>query len=326
MISTPVVIVGAGMAGLTCAVALREAGITSVVLESSSTIGGRVNTSVSADGFVVDRGFQVLLTASPAVERWIDRRALNARAFGSGAQVWTGRRLIPVVDPLRHPAGLLRDVTSPVATAGDKVRFAREVGRTRLATWESANAAARSLGNDRSIVEYLWTQGFSERFVNRLSRPFWGGITLDPLLSSSAGLFLSSLGLFARGLAVLPRGGMVAMPRQLADRLPADSISLETPVSSVVIEDGRASGVQSDRGLIAAEAVVIATDPTAAEGLLETTLGTVARDGRPCVTAYLAGPRRPKSGPFLLLDGSRSLTVNHVVPLSEVQPSYAPVG
>src|SRR5690606_29958396 len=138
-------------------------------------------------GFVLDRGFQILLTASAGVERWIDLAALKPRAFGSGAQIWTGRRLVPVIDPRRHPAGLLRDMTSPVATIADKVHLAKEVGIAGRASWESANAAARSLGQDSSIVEYLWTHGFSERFIDRVARPFWGGITLDPLLQSSAG-------------------------------------------------------------------------------------------------------------------------------------------
>lgn len=326
MESAPVVIVGAGMAGLTCAVALRDAGIRAIVLEASSSVGGRVGSWVNQDGFVLDLGFQVLLTASPAVKHWIDLPSLNARDFGSGAHVWTGRRLVPIVNPLQHPAGLLRTVTSPVATPGDKLRFAREATHAKRATWESANAAARSLGQDCSIVEYLWTRGFSERFIDRVARPFWGGITLDPLLQSSAGLFLSSLGLFARGRAILPADGMAAMPRQLASRLPANSIALNTPVTAVAVENGTAIGVHTNDGMVPAETVVMATDPVSAEGLLGTTLGQTELNARPCVTVYLSSPNRPQTGPLLLLDGSRALTVNHVAPLSEVQPAYAPPG
>lgn len=326
MESQSVVIVGAGMAGLTCAVALQEAGIQATVLEASSAPGGRVSSSVSSAGFVLERGFQVLLTASPSIQKWIDLPSLRPRAFGSGAHVWTGRRLVPVVDPFRHPAGFLRDVTSPVATPGDKVRLAREAGQAGRASWESANAAAKSLGHDLSIVEYLWTRGFSERFVDRIARPFWGGISLDPLLQSSAGLFLSSLHLFARGSAVLPRDGMVALPGQLASRLPAGSISLNRHVSAIVTENGRVCGVQTEAGLVEADVVVIATDPKSAEGLMKRSLGPLAGSGLPSVTVYLTGSDRPKTGPFLVLDGSRSLTVNHAAPLSEVQPSYAPEG
>lgn len=324
--SHSVVIVGAGMAGLTCAVALHDAGIGSRVVEAASTIGGRVGTSVSEEGFVLDRGFQVLLTASTGVKRWVDLDSLKTRAFGSGAQVWTGRRLVPVIDPLRHPAGLLRDLSSPVATTTDKFLFAREAGIAGRAAWDSANSAARSLGQDSSIVEYLWTQGFSERFVDRVARPFWGGITLDPLLQSSAGLMLSSLRQFMQGRAVLPEDGMAAMPRQLASRLPDNSIALNVPIDTIVVENGRAIGVQTDGELIRAEFVVIATDARSAESLLNAPLGPFAQTGRPCVTVYLAGSHRPKVGPFLVLDGSRMLTVNHIAPLTEVQPAYAPPG
>ena len=56
------VIVGAGLAGLSAAKRLHDAGQTVAVLEASDGIGGRVRTDV-VDGFRLDRGFHVLLTS-----------------------------------------------------------------------------------------------------------------------------------------------------------------------------------------------------------------------------------------------------------------------
>ena len=45
--------------------------------------------------------------------------------FDAAALIWTGRRLVPLADPRRHPGALLRDLTSPVFGVTDKMRLAR---------------------------------------------------------------------------------------------------------------------------------------------------------------------------------------------------------
>ena len=59
-----VIIVGAGLAGLSCARRLMAAGIPFVILEADRRIGGRIKTD-RVDGFLLDHGFQVLQTAYP---------------------------------------------------------------------------------------------------------------------------------------------------------------------------------------------------------------------------------------------------------------------
>ena len=57
-----VVVVGAGIAGLSCAATLQQAGVKALVLEAADGVGGRVRTDVQ-DGFLLDRGFQIFLTS-----------------------------------------------------------------------------------------------------------------------------------------------------------------------------------------------------------------------------------------------------------------------
>ncbi|NBW91814.1 MAG: NAD(P)/FAD-dependent oxidoreductase, partial [Actinobacteria bacterium] len=57
-----VVIVGAGLAGLCAAWEIQKKGFSVVVVEASDAVGGRVRTDL-VDGFQLDRGFQVMLTA-----------------------------------------------------------------------------------------------------------------------------------------------------------------------------------------------------------------------------------------------------------------------
>ena len=73
-----VVIIGAGLAGLTCARRLQAGGVNCAVLEAGDGIGGRVRTD-EVDGFRLDRGFQVLLTAYPAAKKWLDYERLELK-------------------------------------------------------------------------------------------------------------------------------------------------------------------------------------------------------------------------------------------------------
>ena len=320
----PVVVVGAGMAGLACAVELARAGRPVLVVEASDGVGGRVRTDRHPDGFLLDRGFQVLLEAYPAVRRQVDLAALRVAAFDAGALVWTGGRLVPLADPFRHPGNALRDLTTPLFGAADKVRLAAFGLRARNAGWQTAREAAGAPADDVSASEALWGAGFGSGFVDRFARPFWGGILLDRSLSTSAGPLRFTLKMFLHGKAVLPAAGIQAMPEQLADRLPLGTIRLNRPVEAIVTEGGRAVGVRLEGTTIPAAAVVVAADPPAARAL--TGIAAIPTDAVGCTTVYLSGARDPGLGRRLTLDGTGRLSVNHLAPLSAVVPSYAPPG
>lgn len=313
------------MAGLTAAVALHEAGVPVKLLEASDGVGGRIRTDRHPAGFLLDRGFQVLLEAYPFARRWIDLSALDAAPFDAGALIWTGRRLVPLADPRRHPDALPRDLTSPVFGVADKVRLARLALQAERAPWQTAREAATA-APDQSAAEALWSAGFSPAFVGRFARPFWGGITLDPSLGSSAGPFWFTLKMFLAGRAVLPRTGIGAMPELLGQRLPVGTVELGTRVERVIIEAGRATGVAVEGRVQPAAAVIIATDPPAARALTGIDALPDQRDGVGSLTVFLAGRRDPGVAPCLILDGTGRLTLNHLAPLSTVQPAYAPSG
>jgi phytoene dehydrogenase-like protein len=194
------------------------------------------------------------------------------------------------------------------------------------APWQSANEAATSLGRDQAAVEYFWQRGFSERFINHFARPFFGGITFDPHLSRSVGPSLFTLKMFLQGSAVLPAAGVGALPARLADQLPVGAVTTNARVDEIVIEDGRATGVRIDGQVLPAAHVIVATDPATATRLTHVPALQEVQDTVGGVTVYLAGPRRPPTGPRLVLDGTRSLLVNQIAPVSEVQPAYAPPG
>ena len=62
-------VIGAGLAGLSAALTLQEAGVEVTLLDSSDRTGGRVASDL-IDGFILDRGFQLINMNYPEIKRW----------------------------------------------------------------------------------------------------------------------------------------------------------------------------------------------------------------------------------------------------------------
>lgn len=308
-----VVVVGAGLAGLSCAIELDRVGIDWMILEASDGVGGRVRTDL-LDGFTLDRGFQVLLTAYPECRRLLDYDALDLQYFEPGALVFTGSGFHRVSDPLRRPAQALATATAPIGTLADKVRVARlgAVLRSRM--------AHRLMdGPDITTLEFLRRQGFSDTFIATLMQPLFAGIQLDATLATSSRAFAFVFGMLARGEQTIPAAGMQAIPEQLADRLDRSKIHLSRPASAV----GSGQVRCADGDVLEASAVVVATDGPSAARLVD----DIADPGSNGVTAvYFAAEHFPIDDPIILLDAANSGPVNNLVDLSQVAPSYAPPG
>src|SRR5271155_286272 len=118
---TEVVIIGAGLAGLPCARSLESAGIPVTLLEAADGPGGRVRTDV-VEGFRLDRGFQVMLTAYPEAKRLLDYTALQLKKFEPGALVWHGGKFHRFADPFRDPIGAARLLFDSIVPLADKLQ------------------------------------------------------------------------------------------------------------------------------------------------------------------------------------------------------------
>ena len=307
----PVVVVGAGLAGLSCAVALHDAGIPVQVYEASDGVGGRVRTD-HIDGFTLDRGFQVTLTAYPEMHRQIDMAALDLQAFEPGALVWRNGKGSVVGDPFRRPTTTLSTVTAPIGSLFDKARIGLLRHRLR-----SVHPARLLQGDDISTRAALSEAGFSDTIIERFYRPLVGGIQLDPDLTDSRRMFDIIFRMLADGDSAVPAAGMQAIPQQLADRLPTDSIHLGAPVTAT-----SPTSIVVDGSTIAAAAVVVATEGPAAAGLLD--LAPI--ESKSVGAVYFAAPTAPIDAKLVVLDGTGRGPVLNVAVMSNVAPTYAPTG
>ncbi len=315
VVSTPrdVVVVGAGLAGLACARRLARAGLGVVVLEASDRPGGRVRTD-EIDGFRIDRGFQVLLTAYPTCVTELDLATLELGRFEPGARIWNGERMVTVADPLRRPGLALATLTAGVAGPGDALRVLRL--RRRVLGGDLEGLWRRPATPTR---EWLGRAGFSERMVGRFWRPFLGGIFLEDGLGTSSRMAEFVLRMFSRGDAAIPAGGMEAIPRQLEADLPAGTLRTGCRVVSV---DAAGVGLEGGKRLDA-RAVVVATDGPAAHRLVPSLPAVASR----AVTQLVwAAPAPPVRGAWLVLDGAGAGPVNDLCVPSEVRRERAPAG
>jgi phytoene dehydrogenase-like protein len=314
-----VVVIGAGLAGLTAALHLERRGVEVTILEAADDVGGRVRTDV-VDGFLLDRGFQVLLSAYPEAQVELRYAELSLRPFVSGALVRADGRFSRVTDPWRDRRGLLVSALSPVGSAVDKVRAGR--WRWRLARGGLDNVF---VGDEQTAAAALRAEGFSERMIDRFYRPFLRGVLLDADLETSSRMMAFVLRMFAAGEAVLPAAGMAAIPHQLAAQVVGE-VRLNTPavtVSPAVAVDEPAAVTLATGERLTADALVVATDGTAAARFVGAVPAPVWR----AVTCLsFAASRPPIDEPILVLNGEGFGLVNNLAVPSLVQPSYAPAG
>lgn len=319
-----IVIIGAGLAGLTCARELIREGQRVLVLEAAEQAGGRVRTDLHEDGYRLDRGFQVLFTAYPAAQRHLNYDRLKQRLFEQGALLAREGKLYEIADPLREPGRVLADALNPLLTATDKMRVLRLRPRlTRLSTAGIFAGQGQPGGQDESTEAYLRRLGFAENgFIANFARPFYGGIFLERELSTSARMFQFVFKMLATGRVMLPAEGMHSIPETLAASLPPGSLRCRARVSSIVTEENRVTGVRLSNGeTIEAEQVVVATDSPSAARLTGRSLPTEAR-GSVCV--YFGGKERLYKQRKIVLNTAPTAYVNNAVLLSNIAPTYAP--
>jgi len=309
----PIIIVGAGLAGLRCAGVLEEQGMPWLLLESQDGPGGRVRTDY-VEGFQLDRGFQVLLTAYPSARRALDYDALDLRPFAPGAIVRLADGFQRVSDPFRRPTALLSTLRAPIGSLGDKVRVARLRRRLRRlslpALWQRPEHTTRE-----ALAEY----GFSAQMIERFWRPLFAGIQLDRTLGTSRRMFDFVVRMLADGDSALPAAGMQAIPDQLAAGLPSGRIRYGTTV--VAVDRG---GVWLEDGeLLRGQAVVVATDGPTANRLIP---AVSAPRSKRVGCLYFAAERPPVDEPYIVLNGEGTGVVSNLCVPSVIAPSYAPAG
>jgi phytoene dehydrogenase-like protein len=309
-----VIIIGGGLSGLTAARQLHSLGIDFKLIEASDRIGGRVKTDV-IDGFRLDHGFQVLLTAYPEAQRCLDYSDLNLKAFNPAALLlYPNGSKDQLGDPLRDFSSLFPTLLSNAGSLSDKLK-----------TWTLKNRLVKL-----SVVEIFQQKeistmdalsqeyGFSQKMIRHFLQPFFAGIFLESELKTSRRMFDFVFKMFSENDTAIPNLGMEEIPKQLASTLPKESVITNARVrkidgQEVILEDG--SSFRAPHIIIATQAI----------GLVKE-YASIKTNHQSTTNLHFVAQDDPIGKPVIALNTSEKRLANNICTISNVASAYAPKG
>jgi phytoene dehydrogenase-like protein len=292
-VHTEVLIVGAGLAGLSAAIHLEAAGVEVTVIESSDRAGGRVASDV-IDGFICDRGFQLINARYPALQDLNILQELDFIEAPRVIEVSLGDRRHVIGDPRQVPWTALDKATG---TIPEKIALLRFItGKAKAG--ESIGQALRSTGS----------------CYEKVLRPFLQGVFLTDPDNVDALYGHSIIKSFVNGRPGVPRNGVGELSKALAKRV--SNIVYDTRVDGI-----EQTSVHTNNGTYTANKILIATDATTATQLLGLT--EVPRMAG-CITWYHAVAENPSGNGRLVVDGQKRGPIINSVVMSDISPNYSP--
>jgi len=291
-------IIGAGISGLIAATVLEQNGFHPIIIEATDRVGGRVKTDV-VDGYQLDHGFQVLLTAYPAAKKYLDFESLDLQKFLPGASVFRNGRQAIIGDPLRDISLLYSTLLSGIGTINDKIKILQLNRRLKKKKMSEIFS-----DKEQSTFSYLVDFGFSDQMIEQFFRPFFSGIFLESELETSSRMFEFVYKMFGEGYATLPKAGIESIPKQLAKKLKNTTFNFNTNVTS--IKDGEI--VLSTNNKLESHFTIVATDASHLISNLKNQ--TVA--WKSCDTLYFETENRVIRKPLIGLIAKKDALINNI--------------
>lgn len=304
-------IIGAGISGLTAAHYLEKEGHQINIIEKSDRVGGRMKTD-NVDGYLLDRGFQVFLTAYPEARAILDYDALDLKYFMAGSAILTKGGMKEIGDPARELSLIIKTATSPLASFSDKWKT------YRLKTKSKGETINNIFANPSTTTTAFLDDNFSEAYINAFWKPFYKGIFLDNELETSSQMFHYVFKMFSEGFATIPALGMEEIPKQLAGKLENTEFFFNTEAISVEGNTVRTK----DGEKIEADATLIATEAGSLAGKYYDKLKTASQS---VTNLYFIADKFDYEPPAIMLTPEAKY-VNNICSMNHVSKSYAPKG
>ena len=281
-----VAIIGAGLAGLSAAITLQDAGCEVEIFESSDRVGGRVATDL-IDGFRLDRGFQLINARYPELLRLNVISELDFTYASRSIDISLDEQIVSLGDPRTNPFSAFNSATGSIFT---KLNFMRYLF--------SSSASGRSVEDELLRFGALY---------QRVLKPFLSGVFLTSPANVDAVTGKEIVRSFISGKPGLPALGAGELAHALGRRVKA--IHLNSRIDSL-------TQVQAD-------AVIVTTDLTTAAQLLD--IPNVPKLAT-STTWYHEVPFEMTQSNRLLIDGQARGPVINSIAISNMVPTYAPLG
>tara|TARA_Y100000385_G_scaffold249451_1_gene270824 strand:- start:108 stop:1340 length:1233 start_codon:yes stop_codon:yes gene_type:complete len=214
---TDIVIIGAGIAGLACAMKLKKNNKNFIIIEQSDRVGGRVG-SIKENEHIFDLGFQVYNTQYHEANSLLNLEELKLKVFKPGASIYNGREFEILSDPFREPSTIFETFFSGMTTFKDKIKI------LTLKRALSSYRISEDQSEDVTTLKYLKLYGFSNKIINGFFKPFFSGIFLEKELETSSKFFKIVFSNFNKGYAAVPENGMQEIPDQMVKNLNHDNL------------------------------------------------------------------------------------------------------
>ncbi len=299
-------IIGAGLAGLTCAWYLKKNGVDDIVVyDSSEKAGGKLKTD-EIDGFQLDRGFQVLLPAYPEAKKILDYDLLELQKFAKGSLILKNHKKIPFYDPENGISALIKTLLKGPGTFMDKLKLLKLKWKLSRISVERIFESEKSM----SSLTYLQEFGFSEKIITEFWIPFYQGVFLENNLETDFKVLQFTFKMFAEAGAAVPKNGMGAIPDQLIEFIGREKVRTNTTVQNYT----STSITNSKNETELFDIVVIAFNNNENKHYQSVT------------NAYFEADKLPISTKHVILNANPNKIINNVVMMSEVAPNYAKNG
>lgn len=310
-----VLIIGAGMSGLSAAYTLYKKGISFKIVEATSSVGGRMKTE-RIQGFQLDRGLHFFQTAYPEASKLLDFEELELQNVYQGALVYHKNDFSLLSNPFKKPSDLLSSMIADIANWKDKLKIISLIISLK-------NSEIATITKDCNITaeEFFRQYGFSEMFINSFLRPFVGSILHDPKMESSADYVLFGLKMIINGEVTLPKNGIASIPEQVASKLPEDSFIFNNKVK--MIEGNQVTLL--DGTTLNAKKIIISINPLDLKNLFPDLAIDPASNHVTCLY-FATSEKPPVSKPVIVLNGENKGLVNSLFVPSLVEKNYAPEG
>jgi len=291
-------IIGAGISGLIAARVMENHGFHPIIIEATDRAGGRVKTDV-VNGYQLDHGFQVLLTAYPAAAKFLDFEALDLQKFLPGAQIFTKEKMKIIGDPLRNISLLFPTLFSGIGNFSDKLKILKL----------NSSLKKKSLTDifdqpETTTLSHLQKLGFSEAMISQFFKPFFSGIFLEPNLETSNRMFEFVYKMFGEGFAALPKAGIEAIPKQLVSKLKQTTFHFDTRIKT--IEDGKIMLENGD--ILESHFTIVATEASS----LISNLKSQETAWKSCDTLYFESIGRTTNKPLIGLIAASNTLINNI--------------
>ena len=303
------IVVGAGISGLSCALELEKNGYQVQILEKENHPGGRVHSDI-VDGYILNRGFQVLQTGYPETKRLLDYKKLELCNLDSEVWIMNNNKIKKLYDPIQNPSSILKAAFSNVGTFWDKLHLLQLRQST---TSRSTDTIFQE--NEITSLEQIKNYGFSDSIINEFFKPLFGGAFLDSKLDTTSRMFKFVYKIFSIAPIAIPKYGMKSIPEQLEAKLES-KISFNT---NVIKLNNKNAFLENET--LSADVIILAANHNSARQLIPS-IEEISWNSTSCY--YFIADSPPFSSKVVLLNGNNRGEINNVFVPTNISKSYSP--